>query len=258
MARKKARVCPVCETETPEGAVSCGYCKRVFLPGDFEEKTAPEGPPEPEAPLAKPKQGLKPYVYTAVGAAALVAGLLLSNETKVIIKEGNDRIEAATPPPAPPAAPAPDPAAPPTPAPPPPPPPPKAADGTQVPRGAQSWTLEGKVFDPSTRKPFADVELVFTDRDTKERYAARADAKGRYRARLAWTSAGYGLQLWEGGRRLNFMEDWIPSLLGLPEDKAKEAAEELKGRPPTLEDVFGTPGGTERKTWAAVALTGRK
>ncbi len=198
----------------------------MFLPGDFDEKKGPEGPPEPEAPLPKPKQGLKPYLYTAVVAAALVAGLLLRNDTKVIIKEGNDRIAAATPPP--------------------------------TPRGAQSWTFEGRVFDAVTRKPFAGVELVFTDRDTKERFSASADAKGRYRARLAWTSAGYGLQLWEGGRRLNFMEDWIPSLLGLPEEKAKEAAEELKGRPQTLEDVFGTPGGTEKKVWAAVALTGKR
>ncbi|TBR21156.1 hypothetical protein EPO15_10965 [bacterium] len=114
------------------------------------------------------------------------------------------------------------------------------------------------MFDAESRKPFAEVELIFSDRDTKERYAVRADAKGRYRARLAWTSAGYGLQLWDSGRRLNFMEDWIPSLKGLSADKAKEAAEELKGRPPTLEDVFGTPGGTEKKVWAAVALTERR
>ena len=191
-------------------------------------------------------------VMIVVGAAALVAGLLLK-DTKYLPKTGQESLAAAVPAPTPQsvAARTAPPGAPTAPAPPPE-PPPTPADGTQIPRGSQRWTAEGRVFDPVARKPLADVQLVFTERDTKARFSARIDRKGRYQAQLAWSSAGYGLSIKAGVKKLNFMEDWIPSLLSMPAEKSMETAAELAARPPTVEDVFGAPGAVEKKVWLAV------
>lgn len=243
---RPGRVCPVCETEVPDGAASCSYCKRVFAPGDFDPRRGLEAPP-PESDNPPPPRRLAPYVYSGLAAVALAAGVLLK-DTKLLVKSGQENLAAVAATAAPPPAPAVR-ARPPE-------PPPQPADGSQLARAAQAWTQEGRVFDAAARKPLADAELVFTDRDTKARFAARTDAKGRYRAKLAWTSGGYGLTMRADKENLNFMEDWIPSLLSMPAEKAAETAAELAARPPTIEDVFGAPGGVEKKVWAAVP--GRK
>ena len=75
------RVCPVCDTEADPEDRSCRYCRRTFLPGDFERRTRP--PPDlglEDAP--RPRRSLWPFAFIVLGVSATAAALFYPDSVK--------------------------------------------------------------------------------------------------------------------------------------------------------------------------------
>lgn len=229
------------------GATVCGYCKRVFQPGDFSPTAGLHAPP-PEAEAPPPAKGKGPYLYISFGVLALAAGLFLRRDVPIVEPVGGDPGVPAAATPAPPPIPAPPPALPPAPE-----LPSRPADGSAIPKGAKRVTVEGRIFDAASGKALPGVELVFKSGGGGERFFTLSDAKGGYRARLAWEASGYGVALRVQRSTVSFMEDSIPPVRSLDAEKRREAARDLEGRIAEPEEVFVEPGQRLKRDWVAVS-----
>jgi len=261
-----ARACPVCETEAPEGSTQCSYCKRVFEPGDFDEKAeavfeAPEDPLKP-----KPQSAFKrrlPYIFTAIGTFALAAAFILQEDlrwhTENAMQEavhvpdapkpGRDlpvstttlqaptTVQVPTEPEAPKEIP---------------------ADGHAIRKGKDRWQVTGKMFQIVDGKPAAGVRIVFIRREDRKEFYTMSDRRGRFKALLEADEAGYSVDMRRFGAELNFTEDWLPSILGYPDHKKKEIAVEISEQPPTIEHLFWLGSGKIPKVYGVVEREGTR
>lgn len=108
------------------------------------------------------------------------------------------------------------------------------------------WKLRGTVYDLTTLKPLAGVELTFADEATNRSIKTRTDAAGRYRAIVPpLDGRGYAVATAKNGYAPNYLD---PGTEGVQEKAAAERktiardlASSLGAAPATIESVSSKP-----------------
>jgi len=227
--------CPQCGIEVSETDAVCPQCRRKFASPE-KKRPRPDSGPDPreselpswlsrvedDEPDPPPRTGtLTACLFVLVGAAAIVAAVYAPKFMPELKREAAPEAPV-TPPAFPESSTAPKPEK-----------PVSIKTFTPVDEGAKGadagarWRLRGALFELDTAKPAGGAVLVFQDPKTNQRYRASANASGRYRASLPVNEDGYKLAIWHKKGFRTYVEDWLPSLRTLADEKRSEVGKGL-------------------------------